>query len=324
MGFTPPTTAALALAVVLPLALTGIARAQESEPPETEAYQRLLREALTEYDGGRYLEARALFRRAHEEQPNARTLRGIGMASFELREYVETLRALEAALVHPVRPLTDEQRASVRDLSDRARSFVGRFVVTVEPESAVLYVDGAPAERRDDGSILLDLGEHRFEVRCDGCVTTAETVSVRGGEDEPLSLVATGRRTDGDATGLDPGPAPVTAANDDGVSVSGIVFLATAGVLAGAAAASGVWWAGRGDEIARCEMAGAACRNLDTLRGEQTAAGAVTLGMITLAVAAATVGVILLVSGGSDERDDARRSMFCAPTLGGVGCAGTF
>jgi len=60
-------------------------------------------DAVAEYEAGHYQEARALFRQAHEKSPTARTLRGIGMASFELRDYVEATRALTASL-RDVRP----------------------------------------------------------------------------------------------------------------------------------------------------------------------------------------------------------------------------
>ena len=54
----------------------------------------LIGDAVAEYDAGHFQEARALFRQAHEKSPTARTLRGIGMCSFELRDYVEAARAL--------------------------------------------------------------------------------------------------------------------------------------------------------------------------------------------------------------------------------------
>src|SRR6185369_1334355 len=99
-------------ATVLPLAavlIVGIVAARPrvvaAQEAETPQYRGLLSEAVAEYDARRYEEARALFRRAHDLSPNARTLRGIGMASFELREYVEALRALEGSLVDQRRPL---------------------------------------------------------------------------------------------------------------------------------------------------------------------------------------------------------------------------
>ncbi len=312
----------LALAASLAF-VPSLTRAQSTDPPETAEYTRILREALGEYDAGNYREARALFTRAHEEQPNARTLRGIGMASFELREYVESIRALEGSLAHPVRPLTDEQRQSVQELIDRARTFVGRYTVRVEPEGAALYVDGAPAELGPDGSLLLDLGDHQLSVRCAECRETSRTVTVQGGEEEALTIDAAAASAP--LSTASPGaPAPSTSGSDDdgGVSVPGIVLLATAGALLGGAAAAGVWWSGRGSEVGRCEDAGAACHNLDTLHSEQTAAGGVTIGLIAAATIAATAGVILLVSGGGEDED--RASVACGPTPMGMSCAGTF
>ena len=80
----------------------GAAAPATRESAESRQYTSLLEEAVSEYDARRYEEARALFRKAHDISPNARTLRGIGMASFELREYVEALRALEGALAASV------------------------------------------------------------------------------------------------------------------------------------------------------------------------------------------------------------------------------
>ena len=42
----------------------------------------LIGDAVAEYDAGHFQEARALFRQAHERQPTARTLRGIGMLNY--------------------------------------------------------------------------------------------------------------------------------------------------------------------------------------------------------------------------------------------------
>jgi len=305
---------ALALALALASSLSGTALAQSADA--SAEYDQLLREALSEYDAGRYREARAMFERAHEAQPNARTLRGIGMASFELREYVDTIQVLSEALEHPVRPLTDTQRTSVQTLIDRSRGYVGRFVVQVAPPDARLLVDGAPPASLDGDAVLLDLGEHTLSVRCEDCAPTTRTLNVRGGEDEEISIDASSAGTGG------PVGATSTTSEEGGVSVGAIALLATGGALAGAAAVAGVWWAGRGDEIALCEAAGDRCHNLSDLQGEQTAAGVVTIGLVSAAVIAATVGVIVLVTSGDDDGESA--TFACAPTMMGMGCAGTF
>ncbi len=314
-------------------ALPTAASAQDdgTEQPstvESTRYRELLAEALSEYGAGRYREARAMFDRAHEEFPNARTLRGIGMTSFELRQYVDSVRFLKRSLAHQVRPLTDEQRASVEALIERAGAFVGRYVVTVRPLAATLTLDGAPVTPEEDGAIFLDLGRHHLEVTCGGCRSASRVVEVRGGENEAMVLEAQSSSAVG---ALAPSPAMPVPGDDDnagsddgdrGGSVTAIVLLAGGGVLAGAAAGSAVWWVGRNDEVARCEAAGAACHNLDDLNGEQAAAAGVTIGLAAGAAIALTVGVVLLLTDGDDESDQA--ALVCIPALGGIACAGTF
>lgn len=175
------------LAFVLSLPLGALA--QEEEPA---GYETAVNAALDEFSAGRWAEARALFVQAHTLFPNARTLRGIGMAAFELGDYVAAADALEAALVHEVRPLTDEQAEQARALLARARLFVGRFLVPAAPEEARLYVDGEGADAGDWPAsplpIVLSIGEHVITIRsAAGRVATAR-VRVVGGEDRPLDI----------------------------------------------------------------------------------------------------------------------------------------
>src|SRR6478609_282570 len=145
--------------------------AAAQDPGETSQYRVMLEEAVSEYDAHRYEEARALFRRAHEISPNARTLRGIGMASFELREYIEALRALEGSLVEQRRALTAAQRQQVEGLLERTRAFVGRFTPHLVPEGTLLRVDGAPISLESDGTLLLSFGRHAVTAEAPGRVT---------------------------------------------------------------------------------------------------------------------------------------------------------
>src|SRR6188508_389327 len=84
------------------LVLPGGASAQAADDA---AYRASVDEAVAEFSAGHWEEARTLFKRAHERQPNARTLRGMGMAAFEMRMYVTAIRELEAALRDARKPL---------------------------------------------------------------------------------------------------------------------------------------------------------------------------------------------------------------------------
>src|SRR5687768_7941673 len=117
-----------------------------SVPSAEEEYQKVVEEAVGEFREGRFVEARALFKRAHELQPSARTSRGIGMASFELSDYADALTHLSAALADQRRALTDEHRAQVEELVRKARTFTGHFRIDVDPDGAALTLDGRPID----------------------------------------------------------------------------------------------------------------------------------------------------------------------------------
>src|SRR5262245_5250782 len=77
------------LPATLPLAF---ARADELD------YRTTIEGAVEAYSQQRYDEALGLFLKAHALSPSARTLRGIGLASFETRRYVDSIRYLTGAL----------------------------------------------------------------------------------------------------------------------------------------------------------------------------------------------------------------------------------
>src|SRR5262245_32294535 len=120
-----PRAALVALLIVS--ASAARARAEDDTPASV-----LIGDAVAEYDAGHFQEARALFRQAHERSPTARTLRGIGMCSFEMRDYVEASRSLTASLRDQRRPLTPEQKRHAEALLARAHTFIGRFTVKLK------------------------------------------------------------------------------------------------------------------------------------------------------------------------------------------------
>lgn len=153
-------------------------RAQDSE------YQTTIEQALAEFDRGSYREALAMFRRAHELRPSARTLRGLGMASYELRAYVDAVGYFGEALASTENPLTDEQRTELTALLERARTYVGRFRVEPDPADAVVRVDG-----NDVGhTVVLDIGPHTVAASAPGREPLTREITVAGGENTTLEL----------------------------------------------------------------------------------------------------------------------------------------
>jgi pimeloyl-ACP methyl ester carboxylesterase len=144
------------------------------------SYGELVRESLSEFSAGDFAEARALFERAHALQPNARTLRGLGITAFELKRCVKAVTELEAALADARKPLTDAQRNEVQGLIKKARRFVGKFKLELTPANATVLLDGRPSESAE---LVIDLGEHQVSVHAPGYRDAELKLVIDGGED---------------------------------------------------------------------------------------------------------------------------------------------
>lgn len=170
-------------AVVAGLAVALPALAQSNAPARVgaEDYKRIVTEALKEYELGHWDEAEALFARAHEINPTARTLRGMGLAAFENRRYVLAVGRLQAALADKRNALTAAQRNEVQGVIERASAFISHFVVTLSPQDAEITVNGAPATRNETGELLLDPGEYEIVATAEGYKSRSARVRAEGG-----------------------------------------------------------------------------------------------------------------------------------------------
>lgn len=331
-GTRTTTLAAIALLVVF---VSSRASAEEASPPATTAtvpneptppaYRSTIDAAVAEFAAGHHAEARALFRRAHEMRPNARTLRGIGMCAFELREYAEAVRMLSASLTDTRRPLTEEQIVQVRDAIERANVFVGRFEIAV-PEGASVHVDDAAtaAELDADGTLLLSLGAHLVALRREGAVLGESRVDVRGGERERLVITQTVTPAPTPLPTPTPVPSPVTTqSRGEPDLVPGIALVASgAALLVGGAIVFGVGLA----DAATVEGASAGT-TWSSLAGAYDRApilqgvGAASLGV---GVALAAVGGILLGLEGTSSDHVERAAVRFEIGVGGASLGGVF
>jgi len=150
--------------------------------PDTPGYRDAIAEAITEHDAHNYIEAKALFIRAHKLYPNARTLRGLGAVSFELQQYRESVGYLEQALASKVRPLEGGLREDTERLLARARGFVAEVKLRLEPADAHVIVDGADEPVGNNEPLILPVGEHELEFRAKGFQPQRRRYRVQGGE----------------------------------------------------------------------------------------------------------------------------------------------
>jgi hypothetical protein len=152
-------------------------------------YEPAITNALHEFELANYAEARSGFREAHRLYPNARTLRALGMVEFELKNYTEAVEYLRQALDSQERRLSDTQRAGAEQLLARARSYVGRYSVSVRPPNARLLLDGSAPPLDASGALVLPVGDHTLEVEADGHRPLRRQLHVVGGEDESLDVL---------------------------------------------------------------------------------------------------------------------------------------
>lgn len=179
---------AIQIAVLLGL-LWGAASSAEAQAARADEYKKAIEGAVYEFDAGNWPEARVLFEQAHALRPSARTLRGMGKVSFELKQYVRAQKELNAALVELRSPLSEAQRHEVLGLLLRVEKFIGRLVVNVKPKDAAASVilDGTKVE----GELKLDLGTHELSVQAPGYRPLSRTVSIEGGKTQRLELTLT-------------------------------------------------------------------------------------------------------------------------------------
>ena len=295
-----------------------------SDPGETTQYRAMLEEAVAEYDAHRYEEARALFRRAHEISPNARTLRGIGMASFELRENIEALRSLEASLVDQRRALTPTQKTQVEALIERTRAFVGRFFLKLSPKETLVRVDGAPATIESDGSLLLSFGRHALTAEAPASISESREVNVIGGERQELKFALRPEPTPPLAVKAGASGGANPARGSEGTTSSGGAYwFAGAGVLAAGAVGGILWHSHEGDELNHCDQNNAdpnatlMCPNRGRIATNKNVALGVAIGSGVGALALAIIGTVVW---STNSKPESGTALACLPMPGAVNC----
>lgn len=176
-----PVQVLLAVGLTCLVELTSSGSARAEPPAQNASYEDTIRHAVEEYSLGHWTEARFFFARAHALNPNARTLRGLGLTCYESRNYVEAIGYFKQALASTEQPLTDKMRADIAQLLQQSEQFVTRVIVTLDPSSAALEVDHVPRELTD-GVLLLDPGEHQLSASAEGHAPVQETIHAAGGE----------------------------------------------------------------------------------------------------------------------------------------------
>jgi hypothetical protein len=321
---------AAALAVVCSTLFLQVARADRMTEPAADvaddpAYRKAIKEGLAEYLALHFEEARSLFRRAHRISPNARTFRGIGMTSFELRDYVAAVRNLSAALKDNRKPLSSEQRKHAQDLLDRSRMLVDVYTLTVSPRDARVLIDGRAPELDGDGMLLLGVGLHNLEASAPGMTIRSLPINVRGGERKELSVtlerafVAGGQPTETAVTRMEKPPSGVVS------NRAATAWLLASGGVALLAVGSGIYWALQSSQLNSCRYPSSPdkyCNTESALTIQRNVGIGLTVGTGAAALTMALVGVLSWNSGRHAPKKHS--ALDCSVGPFGVVCGGYF
>ena len=319
--------AAFSFAMFLPTAHAagrGTEPPPAAEPADDPAYKKAIDEGLAEYDARRFEEARILFRRAHEISPNARTLRGIGMTSFELRDYVSAVHNLSAAVQDERKPLSSGKREHTLELLARSRMFVDVYILTVSPKNAQVLVDGNAPEYESDGTLMFGFGSHTIEVKAPGMVPRTLPLDVRGGQRKELSVslepapVAPTPGAPPVATATEPLPPTVS----NGGAIAWLIAGGGAALLAGGA---GYYLYTRQTQLDNCHNPAPdlQCTNESSMKTWRNVALGMTIGAGVAALTMALIGILSWDSAGPAP-SQAPSAFNCMVSPLGVSCGSTF
>jgi len=259
-------------------------------------YSATIDRALVEFDANHYEEARALFTRAHALQPNARTLRGLGVVEFKLGNHAQAVEYLARALESHDKPLVGELRSTTETALAEARVTLDQAAPSPEPRDMAEGDEFAHARGNARGG-----DEHVLNLEAPATLPDPESIAKATQVKPPLP------RTAAPAHVEDPSPADESSHQKTwswilGTGAGSLVL--SGGVLV---------WLARND-ISKVENAEPGTQWRELQPAYERAPTRLALGVTLLAVGAAgAAGLIVWRVSSSSSRDAADSSLALGP-----------
>jgi len=277
-----------------PTLLSAGASADDGPAAVREAGKHFQR-AVSLYGEADYRAALVEFKRAYAGSPHVSVLYNIGETQYQLQDYAAALTTFERYLAES--GSADPHRAEVESTVETLRSRVGHLsVVTIPPGADVTVDDQAAGRTPLDRPLLVSIGRRKVIASMTGRPPVMKLVDVATDDNVSLTLQLQ------DATQPAPARAPAPALTlpplQDPPSHAGttwrIVGWATTGVLAAGALTMGLLADKASSDLSAARNAYPATPA--TLNHDATLTSTYSLVADSLAVAAAVVGSITLVS----------------------------
>jgi len=309
------------------LCSVSVVHAQDSSRDSPE-YKDLIRKALQEYELGNWAEAKVFFSDAHTLFPNARTLRGLALTSYALRDYVQAISYFEQSLTNPVQPLSPQLQTGAREFLEQAKRFVARVKLNVEPASASLRIDDAAVTPDAGGTIQLNPGQHELVVSAPGYDTLTRRWQVEAGARSELNLQLRSQAAPAPplvaaapaaAISSEQAAAPTQPQDEGGGSVGPWILVGVSGALA---IGGGVLLGVTASDISSVEDAEKNTPWSEVESAYERAPAYSAAGFAMLGVGVAGVAIGLAWAFWPDDQGEERVALDISPT--GVGLHGSF
>jgi tetratricopeptide (TPR) repeat protein len=313
------------LILVLALATAAPAAAQP-------ANSRALEEARTRFQTGVQLfhegsldAALAEFRKAYSLAPTYRVLYNIAQVQFELHNHVEALKTFRQYLQEGGAEVPPDRRAQVEAEIQKLERRVSLVEITTDVDGADILVDDVPIGVSPLRlPVMVNAGNRRVTAIKTGRVTTAQTLTIAGGDRVRVHLqlpeVAVARSVDQVVTQL---PPPVVGPSRTKVWVS---LATTAALGIGAGTMALLARQAKLDFDKQLKTFPNSKENIDKARDKMVLRAAITDGLAGAALLAGGLTLYFAVSSSSssDEPESKRAQVRVLPTLGGLTVAGQF
>jgi hypothetical protein len=312
-----------------------------ADTPESDAkYAKLVADAVSAFDSGKYRESRALLADAHQMRPNARTLRGMGLAAFEDGRYSLAVLDLEGSLAETRQPMSGTQRKEVEQLRSQADALTARYNVHGLPPDGVLRVDGEEPVWDTKRLLLIDQGTHTVTLTVNAGEIRSWSVRAQGGTTSdfdlgppPSAAVLASEDSEAPAPSLIEPPAspaaPASEPTPTGISNTWAYAAFAGGAVTGTLA---IWqWGTRESEVAAWNRDDDCLRSGRTRRAncgehesayQRAEAWAWVTGGLTVALSAGAVTLLLLNR--REEHQPGTARPICAPGPAAFACQVSF
>jgi hypothetical protein len=155
------------------------APAPSAEAPLSDTYKKHMSNGVKLFNDHNYAAAVVEFEAAYAERPRASPLLNIALCYKGLFNYPKAIAALELALSKHASTMDENDRQAAESAVAEMKTLIGYVVVTLEPPSATLLVDGEPQPPEALSKPLpLSPGRHRIGARADGYATAEQIVTV--------------------------------------------------------------------------------------------------------------------------------------------------